>query len=64
MVNEPLAELSFVLNSLQSAIASAERVFEIIDEEEDIPNPENSRSLTKPSGDIAFLDVVFGYITV
>ena len=61
MAQEPFAEATFVLNSLQSAIASAERVFEIIDEEEDVPDAENTRKLRTPKGDIAFEDVQFGY---
>ena len=32
--SEPLTELSFMINSLQSALASVERVFDILDEEE------------------------------
>jgi len=61
MSQEPLTEASFVLNSLQSAIASAERVFEILDEEEDVPNVEDPQTLPAPRGDIAFENVQFGY---
>ena len=61
MSQEPLTEASFVLNSLQSAIASAERVFEILDEEEDVANVKAPITLRAPKGDIAFENVQFGY---
>ena len=37
---EPLTEASFMINSLQSALASAKRTFELLDDEEEIPDPE------------------------
>jgi ATP-binding cassette subfamily B protein len=61
MVQEPFAEATFVLNSLQSAIASAERVFEVIDEEEDVPDSPNLQRIETPKGDISFENVRFGY---
>jgi ATP-binding cassette subfamily B protein len=61
MAQEPFAEATFVLNSLQSAIASAERVFEIIDEEEDMPDAASPKKLKSPQGEIAFENVQFGY---
>jgi len=61
MSQEPLTEASYVLNSLQSAIASAERVFEILDEEEDAADPEAAQTLLAPQGNISFEHVQFGY---
>jgi ATP-binding cassette subfamily B protein len=61
MSQEPLTEASFVLNSLQSAIASAERVFEILDEEEDVPDSLATTKLKTPEGNIVFENVRFGY---
>ena len=59
---EPLTEASFMINSLQAALASAERVFEMLDEEEeerlDTPSPVILRN-TK--GQISFQHVSFGY---
>jgi len=60
MSQEPLTEASYVLNSLNSAIASAERVFEFLDEEEEIKD-EKEVSLEKPKGNISFENVQFGY---
>jgi ATP-binding cassette subfamily B protein len=61
MSQEPLTEAAYVLNSLQSAIASAERVFEIIDEEEEPQDIKTPRKIKKPQGDIVFENVQFGY---
>jgi len=61
MSQEPLAEGSFVLNSLQSAIASAERVFELTDEVEDVADSKSPRTIHRPKGDISFENVRFGY---
>ncbi|MCL2227259.1 MAG: ABC transporter ATP-binding protein/permease [Oscillospiraceae bacterium] len=61
MSQEPLTEASFVLNSLQAALASAERVFEVMDEEEEV-NPEKAaNAIEKPHGNISFEHVQFGY---
>ena len=61
MSAEPMAEAGYVANSLQSAIASAERVFELLDEEEEVPDCQNPVLLESPRGDIAFENVQFGY---
>jgi ATP-binding cassette subfamily B protein len=61
MSQEPLTEASYILNSLQSAIASAERVFEFLDEEEEVPDKENAKDLENPQGNISFENVQFGY---
>ena len=60
MSAEPMAEASFILNSFQSAIASAERVFELLDELEE-SDIENGIVLSEPKGDISFENVQFGY---
>jgi len=61
MSQEPLAEASFVLNSLQAAIASAERVFEFLEAEEEVPDRADTRDLENPVGNIDFNNVQFGY---
>ncbi len=58
---EPLTQASFMINSIQSALASAERTFEILDEKEEIPDAENPVQLNDAKGDIAFEHVSFGY---
>lgn len=59
---EPMTEASYMLNSLQSALASAERTFEMLDEEEEIPDPVQPAVLARAKGTIAFSHVSFGYI--
>jgi len=61
MAQEPFAEAAFVINSVQSALASAERVFEFLDEEEEIRTERIAQSLEKPKGNISFENVQFGY---
>lgn len=58
---EPLTEASFMINSLQSALASAKRTFELLDAEEETPDPASPVVLEKAKGHIAFRHVSFGY---
>lgn len=58
---EPLTEASFMINSLQSALASAKRTFELLDDEEEIPDPVHPAVLERAEGRIAFEHVSFGY---
>ena len=58
---EPLTEASFMINSLQSAFASARRTFELLDEEEEQPDPSKPAVLERAEGQIEFKNVSFGY---
>ena len=58
---EPLTEASFMINSLQAAFASARRTFELLDEEEERPDPAKPAVLARAKGNIAFKHVSFGY---
>lgn len=58
---EPLTEASYMINSLQAALASAERTFELLDEEEECPDPVHPAVLERAEGRIAFEHVSFGY---
>lgn len=58
---EPLTQASFMINTLQSALASAERTFELLDSEEEIPDPQQPRDLQHAEGRIVFDHVSFGY---
>ena len=60
---EPLTEASFMFNSLQAALASAERTFEMLDEEEERPDTPYPVILREPKGQISFQHVSFGYQT-
>ena len=58
---EPMTEASYMINSLQSASASAERTFELLDEEEEVPDKANVAAAECAKGHIAFEHVSFGY---
>lgn len=61
-VSEPVTQASYVIMSLQSAIAGAERVFELLDEEEEVKDSEYSLSKTPiTEGKVNFKNVKFGY---
>jgi ABC-type multidrug transport system, ATPase and permease components len=59
--SEPLTEAAYILNSLQAAIASLERVFEILDEEEEAQDAASYKTISNPKGNISFESVKFGY---
>jgi ABC-type multidrug transport system, ATPase and permease components len=61
MCSEPMTQISYILNMLQSAVASVERVFELLDEEEEVPDRQNSKQLESAKGEVAFEHVKFGY---
>lgn len=58
---QPIAQTANIANILQSTIASAERVFEILDEVEEIPDKEDALVITAPRGEVIFQNVRFGY---
>ena len=58
---EPLTEASYMINSLQAALASAERTFQLLDEEEERPDPQYPAVVERARGTIAFEHVSFGY---
>ena len=57
----PINQLSNLLNMFQSAIAGAERVFEIMDETPDLQDKENAIIVNSLRGDVEFSHVYFGY---
>ncbi|HNX93410.1 MAG TPA: ABC transporter transmembrane domain-containing protein, partial [Syntrophomonas sp.] len=59
---QPIIQVANIANILQSTVASAERVFEILDEEEQVPDREDTKIITFPRGNVAFEHVKFGYI--
>jgi len=57
----PLNDLANIFNILQSGVAGAERVFEIIDEQEEPADLKNAKDLVNPKGHVVFGNVSFGY---
>ncbi len=58
---KPFNEISGVVTELQNALACAKRVFELIDEETEIPDAEHFDELTDVKGDVELKDVAFSY---
>ena len=58
---KPFNEISGVVTELQNALASAARVFELIDEKEQIPDRDGAKELEKADGSVEFDNVCFSY---
>ena len=58
--NQPLTQVAGMFNTLQSGIASAERVFELLDADEQSPEP--ASELDNRTGRVEFDRVSFGYL--
>ena len=59
---QPIAQVAQISNIIQSTVASAERVFELLDEEEVIPEPVNPVKAKADCGAVEFEHVKFGYL--
>jgi|SoiMetStandDraft_5_1073268.scaffolds.fasta_scaffold04004_2 ATP-binding cassette, subfamily B, multidrug efflux pump len=59
MFTQPLTQLASMANILQSGVASAERVFEVLDEQEQVP--EKASPLNPTCGRVAFEHIWFSY---
>jgi ATP-binding cassette subfamily B protein len=57
----PILQVAGVVNVLQSAVASAERVFELLDAREQSPEPVAAPAFREPRGAVAFDDISFRY---
>jgi len=58
----PIVQTASIMNVLQSAVASAERVFELLDEAEQVPETTTPRELERVAGRVAFERVSFRYL--
>jgi ATP-binding cassette subfamily B protein len=59
--SRPLVDFANIFNTLQSAAAGAERVFEIIDEMEEEKDVVGAKELKEAKGNVVFENVCFGY---
>ena len=57
----PITQIASVVNLMQSGVASAERVFELLDAEEEEPDPAEAQVVPDPSGRIDLTAVSFRY---
>lgn len=60
-ISEPVSEFAFTITSAQGALASAERIYQLLDEEDELDLRTNTKVLPKPCGKVEFERVEFGY---
>ncbi|MGO1317957.1 MAG: ABC transporter ATP-binding protein [Cellulomonadaceae bacterium] len=58
---QPISQIASMMNLVQSGVASAERVFDLLDATEQTPDPADAEVLTDVRGEVAFEDVSFRY---
>ncbi len=58
----PITQIASVVNLMQSGIASAERVFELLDADDELPDPEHPSAPDVVRGRVEFQDVHFRYV--
>jgi ATP-binding cassette, subfamily B, multidrug efflux pump len=58
---QPITQLANIANVIQSAMASAERIFELLDEQQEIPETAFAKVIERPDGVVQFEHVRFGY---
>ena len=61
MFRRPINQLAVIYTSIQSALAGAERIFAIIDQEIEIKDVDYPIELGNVKGNVEFIDVSFGY---
>jgi len=57
----PIVQTANIANVIQSTIASAERVFEVLDEQEEVPDDAEPLTIAEPKGAVKFTHVKFRY---
>lgn len=58
----PINEIANIMNEIFSALSASERIFNLLDQPEEVPDRENATELTQVKGDVCFDDVSFGYV--
>ncbi len=58
---EPIRDMAEKFNIIQTAMASSERIFELLDTPEELPNPVRAHPLSRIAGNIEFEKVWFAY---
>ena len=59
--NQPITQVANIANILQSTVAAAERVFEILEETEETPDPVHPKEIEHPTGAVTFDHIKFRY---
>nr|EGO8092179.1 ABC transporter ATP-binding protein [Enterococcus faecalis] len=60
-ISEPISTASYIINSIQAAMASIDRIFVILDEADEQPEATHLETISSPKGAIEFKNVQFGY---
>lgn len=60
-INQPLSQITQLSSAIQSAFAAATRVFEFVEEQEEVKDPKDAVKLTHAKGNVSFEHVRFGY---
>lgn len=60
-ISDPITEASYVVNMLQGCLAAIERIYEVLDEENEVPDIQKANVIDNPLGQIEFSHVSFGY---
>ena len=61
MFQQPISAIAQMAGQVSSAISGAERIFALLDEEEEVPDPADSRKTPRNDGSVEFSHVQFGY---
>lgn len=57
----PINEIANIMNEILSALSASERIFNLLDEKEEVEDLENAVELKEVKGDVRFENVFFGY---
>ena len=60
-ISDPITEASYVVNMLQGCLAAIERIYEVLDDENEVPDIKKANMIDNPLGQIEFSHVSFGY---
>lgn len=58
----PINEIANIVNEIYSALSAAERVFDLLNQEEETADVEDAEELTEVTGDVRMQNVSFGYL--
>ena len=58
----PINEIANIMNEIFSALSASERIFNLLDQPEEVPDVDNAVVLKDVKGDVSFQDVSFGYV--
>ena len=60
--NRPITEIASTTSTIQSLLASSERIFEFLNEREEEPDPSPAKTIENVNGEVEFHDVNFEYL--